>query len=241
MHLSRARVLAAVLAVTMVAACGGPAHKPSGKVPTSQASPVAPVSYTAEHIKGALLRAGDVASGVHGEPVTFTGFAKDTVPSCADTKIALPGNPATTAQQYGPSDTRSSAPGYAQQAAVFPDAAEATKAFAQITAKIAKCPGTQHVASKKLSAKQITLPYAATWKTTTDTVNGWRHLQGFEKRTYSPSSSIINVIYEVYDYAERGNVIIASLYLKRVKPSAAGDPAAKAATGLLTEQLTKIG
>ncbi len=231
------RSCAAGLALAVLATgCGGQAKKTERT--TSGASP-SPVSYTEQHVKDSLLHAGDVAKGVHVVPVTFTGFAKGKAPSCADTMIDLKGK--TTAHQFGPSETRSSAPSYAQQAAVFDDAAAAAEAFTKIASTVGKCPGQQHVASKKLSRKQITLPYTSTWKTTRDSVGGWTHVQGFEKRTYSPSSSIINVIYEVYDYATRGNAVIASLYLKRVKPSAAGDPVAKEATALLGTQVTKIG
>lgn len=233
----------ALMAVAVVG-CGGGHTKTQtadSSPPASASATATPVSYTPEHVKSSLLTADDVGSGTRTLPVTITGFKKNTVPSCADTAISLPGKPSTTAHQFGPPDPRSSAPNYAEQAAVFPDAASAASAFAHVKSTISACPGKQRVRSKKLGRNQVTLPYSTTWKTTTDSMSGWTHVQGFEKRTYSPSASIINVIYETYDYAYRGNALIASLYLKRVKPAAAGDPVTKQATALLAKQLAKIG
>jgi hypothetical protein len=57
---------------------------------------------------------------------------------------------------------------------------------------------------------------------------------------YSPSSSVINVVYFVYDYVSRGNLVLVSMYWERVGPKASGDPVAKKATALLTKQLGRL-
>jgi hypothetical protein len=229
------------MAAAPVAGCGGHSPKPSAPSTTAHTSATpTPVVYAPEHVKSSLLAAHDVDSRTHNAPVTLVGLGKSSVPSCADTSIKLPAGAQIVVRQYDPSDSRSSAPTYASLAAVYPDAAAASPAFALIRSKVSACPGKQHVKSKRLKNKQFTLAYDETWKTTTDTVSGWTHIRGFEKLTYSAAASIINVIYEVHDYAVRGNTVLATAYLKRVKPSAAEGPIARQATTLLTKQLAKI-
>jgi hypothetical protein len=242
---SRALALGAGLALVVTAAgCGDHAKKTPTSAPASAARTSAtptPVSYAAHHVKSSLLTAHDVDTRTHAAPVTLLGFGKAKVPSCADTSITLPGGPDTTAHEFDPSDSRSSVATYVELAAVYPDAASATSAFAHVKSKVSACPGKQHVGSKKASGKQFTLAYDDSWKTTADEVSGWTHVRGFEKLTYSASASIINIIYEVHDYAVRGNAMISTVYLKRVKPSAPEGPIAKQASALLTRQLAKIG
>jgi hypothetical protein len=225
--------------------CGGGSSKnthPAASTPSASASATpTPVSYTAQHMKSSLLTAHDIGSGTRSTSLTIVGFNRSAVPSCADSIIKLPGRPSTAAHQYGPPDPRYTGENYAVLGAVYPDATSAASAFAGMRSKVSACPGKQHVRSKKVGANQATLPYDQTWRTTTDSTAGWTHVRSFEKRTYSPSVSVINVEYQAYDYALHGNAVIASLYWKRVKPSASGDPVAKQATALLTKQLAKFG
>ncbi|HEY0688226.1 MAG TPA: hypothetical protein VGD71_04230 [Kribbella sp.] len=244
---SRALALSAGLALVVVTAagCGGgharktPTSPPASAARTS-ATPT-PVSYAAQHVKSSLLTAHEVDTRTHAAPVTLLGFGKAKVPSCADTSITLPAGPDTTAHEFDPSDSRSSVAAFVELAAVYRDAASAASAFAHVKSKVSACPDKQHVGSKKASGKQFMLAYDDSWKTTADEVSGWTHVRGFEKLTYSASASIINIIYEVHDYAAHGNAVISTVYLKRVKPSAAEGPIAKQASALLTRQLAKIG
>jgi hypothetical protein len=230
------------MAVT-VTGCGGSRSEQTHTAtpaPTASAS-ATPVSYTAQHVTSSLLTAHEIGSGTRSTPLSIRGLGKKSVPSCADSRITLQGSPSTAAHQFGPPDPRYTGQNFAELAAVYPDATSAASAFAVIRSKVAACPGRQHVPARRLSGDQATPAYDATWKTTMDGPSGWQHVQGFEKRTFPPSTSIIGVYYEAYDYALRGNAVIASIYWKRVKPSASGDPIAKQATALLTKQLTKIG
>ena len=72
-------------------------------------------------------------------------------------------------------------------------------------------------------------------------ISGWKHVRGFEKATYPPSVSIINVYYMPIDYALKGNVIFSSFYWQRATPKVSGEPIAEKATELLTEQLKRFG
>jgi hypothetical protein len=236
----QAIVVSVAMAAALTSACG---H--SDKTPAAAATPAAatptPVTYAARHVKSSMLTAHDVDARTHTAPVTLVGLGTTSVPSCADRSVRLPGGADTVVHEFDPSDSRSSAPTYAELAAVYPDAASATSAFALIRSKASACPGKQHVRSRKLKGKQFTLAYDETWKTTTDSVTGWTRVRAFEKLTYSASASIINIIYEVHDYAVRGNALIATAFLKRVKPSAAEGPIAAQASTLLSRQLTKLG
>lgn len=248
---TRVRGLAAglALAVIAVSGCGGghqrqaPTASPSApaSTPASTATTPAPVSYSASHVRSALLTAHDIGSGTRGAPLTVFGLSRTAVPSCADMSIHVPGRPDTTAHEFDPVDPRSSAPTYVQFTAVYPDASSAASAFARIRSTVSACPAGQRVPAKKLSGNRVKLAYEERWKTTTDDVLGWSRVRGFEKLTYSPSASIINVIYKVHDYAVRGNTLLMTVYIQRVAPSAAEDPVATKATALLTKQLSKIG
>lgn len=230
------------VAAALAAGCGGsdkPKARSTTTTPSVSAAPT-PISYAPDHVKSSLLTARDVDSRTHNARVTLVGLGKNSVTSCADSSIKLPSGADTVVRQFDPSDSRSSAPTYATLAAVYPDATSAATALALIRSKISACPAKQHVKSKRLKGKQFTLPYDETWKTTTDSVAGWTHIRAFEKLIYSASASIINIIYEVHDYAIRGNTVLATAYLKRVKPSADEGTIARQATALLTKQLTKI-
>ncbi len=239
MPLSRRSALPASL-VLLLTGCGG-AKAPHRAAPAPKDSrATAAVTYTAQHVKSALLSAGDIGSTTRETALTILGLTKGSVPSCADSIVKLPAGADTAARQFGPPDPRYTGENYAVLAAVYPDAASASAAFGRVRSAFLACKDKRHVQAKKVHHDQTTLPYDETWTRTTDSTAGWTHLRGFEKRTYSPNVSVINVEYQAYDYALRGNAIISTLYWKRGKPSMSADPVAKQATVLLTRQLTKI-
>jgi hypothetical protein len=45
----------------------------------------------------------------------------------------------------------------------------------------------------------------------------------------------------LYDYALRGNLIVATMYYERTEPRQSGDPVVKRATEVLTKQLRRLG
>lgn len=240
MSLSRRFALPASL-LLLLTGCGGGGDG-SVKAPHTvrPKDPQAAIAYTAQHVKSALLSAGDISPSTRETALTILGLTKGSVPSCADSIVRLPAGTGTAARQFGPPDPRYTGENYAVLAAVYPDAASASAAFGRVRAAFLACEDKRQVQAKKVHHDQTTLAYDETWTRTTDGVAGWTHLRGFEKRTYSPNLSVINVEYQAYDYALRGNAVISTLYWKRGKPSMSADPVAKQATALLTRQLAKI-
>ncbi len=229
------------LLLTGCASGGEDAKRSSAPVAPSPASATPIPSHAAERVKSALLSADEIASRVRSQPLTVEGLKQKAVPVCADAYTTLPGSAEIIARQFGPAG-RYLGDNYAQVVAIYNDAESAKKAFSAIQRKATACKSKGHVPPRKIKGTKITtLAYDATWKQTTDTISGWTHIRGAEKRTYSPSLSTINVIHEVYDYAVQGNVVIAALYWERVKPTASAGPIASRATRLLTKQLQKIG
>lgn len=232
----------------MLAGCGGGGsshsskpHTTAAQRPVVTASPTTPPpSFTASHIGGSLLKAGDISSGVSSLPLTVPALKNSTVPSCSNSSVSLPGSFQISMHQFGTGSAYTGA-NYAELVAVYSDAPSALAAFSKIQAKATSCPSKTHVPSQKLPGNVVTIEHDNTWTLTQDTVSNWTHIRGFEKDVYPPSSSIINVIYFSYDYAVRGNVVLSSLYWQRVKPSASGTPIAQKATELLQKQLAKIG
>jgi hypothetical protein len=242
----RALIVGCTAAGLLLTGCGGGGggkgakQSPPAPVAPSATSAAAPPSHAPERVKSALLSAGEIASRVRAQPLTVEGLKQKAVPVCADSYTTLPGTPEIVARQFGPAGRYLGA-NYAQVAAIYQDAESATKAFSVVRQKATACKSKRHVPPRKVKGTKITtLAYDATWKQTVDTISGWTHIRGAEKRTYSPSLSTINVIYEDYDYAVQGNVVIAALYWERVKPTAAAGPIASRATKLLTKQLRKI-
>jgi hypothetical protein len=229
------------LLLTGCASGGEDAEQSSAPVAPSTTSAAPEPSHAAERVKSALLSAGEIASRVRAQPLTVEGLKQKAVPVCADAYAALPATPEIVARQFGPAGRYLGA-NYAQVVAIYKDAESATRAFSAVQRKATSCKSKRHVPPRKIKGTKITtLAYDATWKQTTDTISGWTHIRGAEKRTYPPSLSTINVIHEVYDYTVQGNVVIAALYWERVKPKAAAGPIASRATRLLTKQLEKIG
>jgi hypothetical protein len=229
------------LLLTGCASGGKDAKQSPAPVAPSAKSATPEPSHAPAQVKSALLSAGEIAARVRAQPLTVEGLKQKAVPVCADSYTALPAAPEIVARQFGPSG-RYLGDNYAQVVAIYKDAESATKAFSAVQRKATSCKSKRHVPPKKIKGTKVTtLAYDATWKQTADTISGWTHIRGAEKRTYPPSLSTINVIYEVYDYTVQGNVVIAALYWERVKPTASAGPIASRATKLLTKQLHKIG
>jgi hypothetical protein len=158
-------------------------------------------------------------------PARVQGLEEGEAPSCYLSSIELPGSPELVIRQFTTPDGNTSATG----------------AYEAIKSKTKKCPAKNRTKSRKLPNNRVTLAHDDTWKVTEDQLSGWRHIRGIEKNVYPPSTSIINVYHIYFDYAVRGNVVIASVYWQRTKPSQSSEPIEKKATEVLTKQLQKIG
>ncbi|REE96010.1 hypothetical protein DFJ69_1430 [Thermomonospora umbrina] len=114
-------------------------------------------------------------------------------------------------------------------------------AFTALRSRANSCPQQQKVPAKKKSGTDSTFyPHDDTWKVTENPIAGWSHFRGFEKHV-EPRVMKYNVYFLIYDYAVRGNLVVASLYWERNEPGESGDPIAERATELLTRQLRKFG
>lgn len=243
MYRTRAFVPALVAVGVVLAGCGGgDGHKTAGSAsPTARrtsASPAPSPSYAPGRVKTALLSAGDIDSHVASVPPSTPALQRRAVPSCSLSAIKPSGRPDVVVRQFRAS--RYSGANFGQISLTYPDAAAASAMFATIQAKVRACPGRRHVPQKTLPGGAIALTHDDTWQTSDETTPGWAHVRGTEKTTISPSSSVINVFYRIYDYVSRGNVILVSMYWERVAPKASADKVSRKATALLTKQLARL-
>jgi hypothetical protein len=243
-------VCLALFAVLVTGGCGGnPPAKPeraadreSGTQPAA-AQPTAPrpTLYALDDVRTALIGPQEVGRHVRTQPPRFPGLTRAGAPMCSASTIRLPGSPTTLGRQLEASPRGYLGAHYIQLVAVYASPASASRALARIGARAAGCPRKRHLPGKRINKRLYTLDHTDTWRLTRDTIGGWRHLRGFEKRVEPPSSSRYNAFYDVYDYVHKGNLLIASLYWERVEPTATpGTTIATRATRVLHKQLGLI-
>lgn len=229
-----------IFAALTVSACGGgdddahPARSP-------EASPAPPVLTTAQ-VKAALLSPKEVSIGMRKRDVSVLALQAKRAPMCSLSDVRLAGNPDIVVRQFSDSRGKRSEPKYAQLVAAYTKPADAFASFGEIRKAAEDCPKKQHVPSKKIpNSRYILLEHDDTWKIETGTIENWSQLRGLEKHVEPPSQTKDNVYHFVYDYAVRGNIVVATLYWERGKPSTPAEPVAERATEILTKQLRKIG
>jgi hypothetical protein len=244
----RSRSLVTCLAAVAVVAigCGGgdgakKEKQSAGPTAASSQPSTPPPTFGVDHVRTSLLPPKDVASGVKPQAPTYPGLTEAAVPGCSASSIALPGRPKTLGRQLETEKRGYTGTHYIQLVAVYPDADAASGAMARVRTKAKACPAKRHFPGKRLGEKRFSIEHTDTWTVTEDVIAGWTHIRGFEKHVEPPSTSKYNVFYDVYDYAVRGNVVMASLYWERVKPTVQGQQIAKEATTVLTKQLQEIG
>ncbi|MBO2454562.1 sensor domain-containing protein [Actinomadura barringtoniae] len=244
---SRLHSFSSALVVTglILGGCGGSGseaadRKPTSAAPSATATP--PPTYSADAIEKALLKPAEISRGMQNLEISLLPLRDKRLPLCSLTGMVLPGKPDITIRQMNaPQDTHSEKK-FAQVIVRYPDPATAAGQFTAVQGKIRACPKKQHVGSKKVPDQKFTLfAHDDTWKLSEDSVAGWSHIRGVEKQLFSSAQTTNNVLYFVYDYAFRGNVLVTSLYWERAKPSDSADPVAKRATDVLTKQLQKLG
>lgn len=240
-----ARLAAGLLGAALVlTGCGGgprtAGHRPVATGATAKASASPTPAYAAGRVTSSLLTARQIDPRIGPVALTTPALKRHAVPSCSLSVIEPSGDPAVTVREFASS--RYTGANYGQAALTYRDAGAAAAMFAAIRAKTAACPAKRHVAQKTLAGgRKFVITHDDTWRTGQDTVLGWAHVRGLEKDVYPPSSTVINVIIIAYDYIQRGNVVLASMYWKRVKPGASENVVADQATRLLTAQLNRLG
>jgi hypothetical protein len=240
----RSLVIYPAFAALVLGGCGGDgesARQDAAAPPATPRPSTPPPTFDVDHVKTSLLPPKDVARDVRPQAPTFPGLTEAGVPSCSASSIRLSGKPQTIGRQLETSKRGYTGTHFIQLIAIYPAAPEAAGAMAKIRAKVKACPAKRHFPSKRLGERRFSVSHTDTWTVTEDAVAGWTHIRGFEKHVEPPTTSRFNVFYDVYDYAVRGNVIVASLYWERVKPTTPGQRIAQQATKVLTKQLQMIG
>lgn len=242
--LQGAGVATLTLLCTVITSCsdGGPEKTSAASTTTAASSPAQPPTYSADQVKSRLLTAGEVGNGVHEAPVEFLPFKDRKAPSCSLSGVSLPAKPELTFQQFSNRTRKASEEvKYAQLVARYESATDATKGYERLKAKARSCPAKQHVPPRKIRENFTLFPHDDTWKTSEDTVAGWQHLRGLEKQVIPRGYTKHNVLHYMYDYALRGNLVVATAYWERTEPDESGTPIAERATELLNKQLRKFG
>ncbi|SEG42772.1 hypothetical protein SAMN04489712_105159 [Thermomonospora echinospora] len=234
----------ALLGLTL-AGCGGDDEPRKPSTARTSATPTAstpPPSYSASQVKTRLLTAGEVGDGIYNAPVEFLPFKDRKAPSCSLSGVSLPADPELTFRQYS-NRTRQARKEvkYAQLIARFKSPEDATGAYEKLRKRARSCPAKQQVPAKKIRENFTLFPHNDTWRVSEDTIAGWQHLRGTEKQVIPRGYTKHNVLHYMYDYALRGNLVVATAYWERTEPDESGDPAAKRATEVLTRQLRKLG
>lgn len=117
----------------------------------------------------------------------------------------------------------------------------AIKVFKELRKKAYSCPPKQHIRPKQIRKNFTLFAHDDTWTLSANKISGWGHFRGFEKHIEPPSQTKFNVYYLMYDYAQRNNIVISTIYWERTDPGKSGNSIAKRATSILIKQLQKIG
>ncbi|MFC4911208.1 hypothetical protein [Actinomadura gamaensis] len=239
-----ALALAAVIVLT-VSGCGGGHHKASAPrtsatTSTATTTPPPPV-YTQAKVGAAMLTPKEIGGDVSRIQVAVDALKREQFPSCSLGALKLPGSPKLAIRQYTNSAKGKGEVKYAQAFALYDDAASATSAFDFVKSKVTACPAKHHTPKRPLTENTFILPHDDTWKAAQDTVGQWTHVRGTEQELFSRDVSKYNLFHYFYDYVQRGNLVISTLYWERTEPKGSPDPIGQRATALLTKQLGKLG
>ncbi|GAA2420876.1 hypothetical protein GCM10010191_35270 [Actinomadura vinacea] len=231
-----------VSAALCLSACSdeGQSAPPPPK-PSSSTAASPPPSYSPEKIKAASLTPKEVGKDIRETQAAVEALKDRQAPMCSLSGVELKGDPEIGVRQYANSAQGSDEIRYAQLIARYDDGGAANESFQALRSSARGCPPRRNVPAKKIRKNFTLFAHDDTWKVTEDTVAGWRRLRGTEQQTYPASASKFNVLHFMYDYAVRGNLVIATVYWERTEPKKPADPIGRRATELLTKQLQKFG
>ncbi|WP_460301799.1 hypothetical protein [Actinocorallia aurea] len=217
--------------------CGGkdksdPSPKPT---PTPTRVPI----YTIEQVERVLLSAHDLGKDWTKEEVP-SAYKERKVRGCSESKITLTGDPETRVMKFGAPKFATRGANYAQLVAVYENEDEADAAMEAISQKLSKCPKSKKIKFKQLPDDKFIYQHDDTWSLDKTDLGQWIWLRAREKSVYPRSVSDINVFHFSIDYAQRGNVVLTSMYWQRKTPKDSGDPIAEKATEILKKQLERF-
>ncbi|MFC5185451.1 hypothetical protein [Actinomadura harenae] len=231
-----------VVTALSLTGCGG-SHKKTAPTPSAPTTPPTspPASFSTEQVKAALLAPTDIKKGIHEIKVVLDPLKLDKVPICSLTGFKMPGSPQLTTRQFVNDTLGADQFQYAQLIARYDDATSANSAYSALSNAANKCVKRRHVPPKKVTDNFTIFSHNDTWKVTDAAVQSWAHLQGTEQQVYPPDATKFNVYNVFYDYASRGNVVIATMYAQRTAPKVSAAPIAQQASTVLQKQLGKFG
>lgn len=236
-------LLIAILAANLgTTACSKNEPQPARRSsPTIAKNGPSPPLWSSEHLESALLDQREVATGMRQSTVAVSSLQKKQAPMCSLTGTRFIGRPQIITRQFANPTKRDTEPKYAQIFGRYNRSLAAEVAYTAIKKRAENCPKKQHVPPKRLPGNFVLFEHDDTWRISSDRIGQWTHLRGFEKHVEPESATKRNVFYFIYDYAFRGNVLVATLYWERTEISDRGKTIAERATNILTKQLTKIG
>ncbi|WP_147341048.1 hypothetical protein [Actinomadura logoneensis] len=227
----------------MISGCGG-SHKKDAKTkapsPTS-ATPSPVPTFNRSQVNAALLKADDIRSGIKQIPVVLDQVRENKLPLCSLTGMKLPGTPQLITRQFTNKVLGKDQFQYTQLVALYADAGAASAAFSTVTQALGKCPAKHHAPPRQLANNRTVLAHDDTWKSSNTAIGQWPHVQAIEQQTVSPDATKYNAYHFIYDYAWRGNLMFASVYVQRTAPKDSTAPIIQQASGILQKQLGKFG
>ncbi|MGI5167478.1 hypothetical protein ACQEU3_24325 [Spirillospora sp. CA-253888] len=246
MKFAKSTLLLIPLTAMTLSGCSGEKKKPpappatSAKQPTSS-SPSPPPTFTSTQTRKNLILPKEVGPGMQEIKVVANALQGRKIPICSLATAEISGKPEIITRQLSNKAGPQKEVKYTQVVARYGEASEAQTAYTNLRKRVVSCPPKQHVKPKKIRENFTLFAHDDTWKTREEKISEWEHVRGIERQEYSSSTSKYNILHVMYDYAVRGNLLIATLYYERTGPGKSGAPIEQRATEVLTKQLQKIG
>jgi hypothetical protein len=225
-----------VVSTLILSGCGSDEKKATPAPSASRATSTPPPVYSAAQVDKGLLAPDEIASGIKEIRTVADVLKGGGVPICSLSATQLQGKAQVTSRQFTNRASAKDEVKYTQALARY-----ATSAFEALKKKARSCPPKQRVAPKKVRENFTVYAHDDTWTVSEGKLLEWEHLRGKERQEYSASTTKYNIFHVLYDYAVRGNLIVATMYYERTEPKKSGEAVEKRATEVLTKQLRKIG
>jgi hypothetical protein len=246
LSLHQKAIVALVLSGLAATSCSSSGHKKlhAAMVPTAKLSsptPSPPPTYTADQVNAALLTPSEVAQKMTSTPAGYVTFPSGSVATCSLAPYQLQPSVATNNRLLRDPNDQTKFATYLEIVARYDTSADAATSFSALKVKLKACPSTQHIPEKRVSGQTSLAAHDDVWKLSEDASGIWTHLHAFEVETEPPGYTKRNVFNYIYDYTQRGNIIVTSVYLERTNPGESADPAIKNGAEILAKQLQKFG
>ncbi|MFC9972635.1 hypothetical protein ACFVH6_17280 [Spirillospora sp. NPDC127200] len=237
-----------LIPITAMALSGCSGEKKKSPTPSSTSAqqpapstPSPPPTFTSAQTRKSLILPKEVGPGMQEIKVIANALQDRKIPICSLATAEISGKPEIITRQLSNKAEPQKEVKYTQVVARYDEANEARTAYTNLRKRTASCPPKQHVKPKKIRENFTLFAHDDTWKIREEKISGWEHVRGIERQEYSSSTSKYNILHVMYDYAVRGNLLIATLYYERTEPGKSGAPIEQRATKVLTKQLQKIG